>query len=52
MFGQSRRFKHFNERQRVNADLFGNVLNKSYRQAQTVASVLADSGRLYLPALR
>ncbi len=52
MFCQSCRIKHFDKCQRVNADLFGNVLNKPNRQAQTFASVLADSGRLYLPALR
>lgn len=52
MFGYSHRIQHFDKCQRVNADLFGNVLNKTNGQAQTVASVLADSGWLYLPALR
>lgn len=52
MLGKSCCIKHFDKCQRVNADLFGNVLNKPDRQAQTVASVLADSGWLYLPALR
>ena len=52
MLGKSCCIQHFDKCKRVNADLFGNVLNKSYRQAQTVTSVLADSSRLYLPTLR